>query len=122
MSDAHQAFGQHVHQEPSDKLTDLQRHDLLPVIAVVFIAEPDLIVTHVDQALVADGDTMGVSGEIADDAVSSIQTVLAIHHPVFLHQGVEHLVDLIVVGDTTKLSFGGAVSQCADQTAPVMTR
>ena len=83
--DSHKPFRQDVHQEPSDKLTVIQRHDLLPEIPIVFVAESNLILLDVDQVLIADRDSVCVSGEISDHTIGAVQAVTAIHAPVFLH-------------------------------------
>lgn len=70
-----------MHQEATDKFFRLQRHELVPVIPVVFVVEPDLVVLDVDNALVADRDAMGVSSQIADNAVCLCQAIATVYHP-----------------------------------------
>ena len=74
-----------MHQEPADKLTVMQGHDLVLTIPVVFVMEPYLILVDVDNTLITDRDTMRITCEITDDAVGSVQAVFAVHPPVFLH-------------------------------------
>ena len=85
MSDSHKPFGQDMHQESADKFTIMQWHDLLPVIPIVFVAESNLILLDVDKSLIADRDSVRVSGEITDDTICAVQAVSAIYDPVFLH-------------------------------------
>jgi len=72
MTDAHQPFGQYVHQEPADKLAVMQGHDLVLIIPVVFVVEPNLILLDVDDTLIADRNAMRITCEVSDDAVGSI--------------------------------------------------
>jgi hypothetical protein len=109
-------------EEPADKLTVMQRHDLLSIISIVLIVEPDFVVLNVDDALIANRYSMRVSGQIADDAVGSFLAAFAVHHPVFLHQGIKDFIDLIFVGHTTELTLGGTLAQCTDEVAPVVAR
>ncbi len=101
------------------KLAVFERHGLLPIVPIVFVAKLNFIILQADNALITNRDSMGVSGKIADDAVGSVETVFAIYHPVFLHQGIEHFIDLIFVSDATEFPLACTVSQCTDQVASV---
>ena len=120
MTDAHQAFGQYMQQETADKLAVMQRHDLGLIIPIVFIAEADSILVDVDNALIADRDTMRITREIAYDAVGAIQAVLAIHHPVFLHQLVKHDIDFARMSHSTEIVLIDGTSQCTDHITAIM--
>jgi len=52
VTDAHQPFGQYVHQESADKLYTVQLHGFGVVIPIVFVTEVDLILSHVDNTLI----------------------------------------------------------------------
>ena len=66
VADAHEAFGQHVEEEAAQKLGCLELHDASPAaMGVILPAEVDELAVEADQAVVRDGDAMGVAAEIA---------------------------------------------------------
>ncbi len=111
-----------MHQEPADKLITMQPHDLLLIIPIVLVSEPNLILLLIDNTLIADRNTVRISRQISDDTLHAVQTVLAIHHPVFLHQLIEHTVNFTGVGDATELALICLTTQRTDQIAPEVTR
>ena len=110
-----------MHQEAADKLAAIQSHNLRLVLPVVFVAELNLIFVDADNTVIGDGNAMGITSEITDYAVGAIQTMLALHDPVFLHQLVQHAIDFIVVSDTLKLTFICTGAQRTDQVATIVT-
>jgi hypothetical protein len=70
MADAVKALGQHVQQKAPDQLVRVKPHRLpaaRAVDAMVLPAERDACVVGCNEAAVRDGDTMRVTGEIAQD-------------------------------------------------------
>lgn len=70
MPDAVEAIREHMHQEPADELIRGQAHYLHSVAAldpIVFPAEGHDVGIGADQAVVRDGDAVGVSAEIGED-------------------------------------------------------
>jgi len=110
-----------MHQEAPDKLVAIQGHNLQLVVPVVFIAELNLIFVDADNTLIGDGNAMSITGEISDHAVGSIDTRLAIHDPIFLHQLIQHAIDFIAVGDTLELTFICTGAKRTDQVATIVT-
>ena len=71
-----EALGQHVHQEAPDKLVRVKPHRLPAARAVdtiVLATERDAGVVGGNEATVRDGDTMRVTGEIAQYPVDAPQ-------------------------------------------------
>ena len=65
VSDAHEAFWQDVEEEAAQELGCLELHDaLLTAVGVILPAEADVFSVEADQAVVGDGDAMGVAAEI----------------------------------------------------------
>ncbi len=65
MPDSYVSMREHVEEEPPDKLVGLDGHGLLFVaIGVVPPAEGDLAVMKREDAVVADGDPVGVPAEV----------------------------------------------------------
>ena len=84
MADAVEAPGQHVQEKAADELVRVKPHRLpaaRPVDAIVFPAERDAGVVGCDEAAVRDGDTVGVTGKIAQHLLRSGERRLAIDDP-----------------------------------------
>ena len=64
-----------------------ERHSAaLAVVRVVLPAERDVRIGHLDQAMVGDGDAMGVAGQIVQYVLRPTERLLRVHHPVFAEQ------------------------------------
>ncbi len=122
MADTHKTRGQDVHQEAADKFTCLQCHQLLPVIPVVFVPELYLVVLDVNDALIADRDTMCITRQVPYNGVCLVQAVSAIDYPLFLHQGIEHCVYFTGFCDAMELTVVRTAPQGCDQIASVVAR
>jgi len=62
VSDPNQSPGQDMHGNPSDKLQIIQSHlQLLSALTVVFVAEGDLFLANVHNAMIGDRYFVGVS-------------------------------------------------------------
>src|SRR5271165_5099026 len=73
---------QHMDQEAADELPGLEGHGLLAVvIPVILPAEADLAVVHGDQAVVGDGDAVGIPPDIVEDLCRSGERSLRVDHP-----------------------------------------
>ena len=71
-------------EHAADELGRRQRHGLLtrrPVSAVVGVAEAHGAVVEAAQALVADGDPVGVAAEVVEDLFGAGEGALRIDHP-----------------------------------------
>ena len=80
-----EALGQHVHQEAPDKLVRVKPHRLpaaWAVDAIVLPTERDAGVVGYNEATVRDGDTMRVTGEIAQHLLGSRERRRAVDYPV----------------------------------------
>ena len=84
MADAVQTFGQHVHEEPPDKLMRRQRHGGVaarPLHPVVLDLKGDAAGIGADQPAVGDGDAVGIAGEIGQHRLWSGEGRLAVDEP-----------------------------------------
>src|SRR5512138_643899 len=69
-------------KKPSDKLVGLKGHRLLTVLVCVIPPEEgDLAVSDGEEAGVTDGDSMGISAEVLQDALRAIEGRFAIDDP-----------------------------------------
>ena len=65
VADAHEARGQDRQQEAADELGSIEGHDpLLVVVAIILPAERDVPLFACEQAMIGDGDVVGVTAEI----------------------------------------------------------
>ena len=80
--DPHEALGEHVEQEAADKLLRGEAHHfgLVPM-RVVSVVEADLAVLAVQDALVANGDPMGIAPEVAEHRFGTAEGGLGVDHP-----------------------------------------
>ncbi len=84
VTDAMEALRQHMDQEAADELVGTECHhpvSLGTIEAVVLPLECDAVVVERDQAVVGDGDAMGVAREIAQDFRGSPEWAFAVDHP-----------------------------------------
>ena len=83
VADADEAFGEQVQQEATQKLVQRQRHQsLLIIMSRVAPAKGDLAIGERDQAVVGDGDAMGVAAQILEHVLGASEGGLAVDHPV----------------------------------------
>jgi hypothetical protein len=69
VSDADEASGQNMLAEPAQELEGGERHDaLLVTVRVVFPSKAYALTVEAEQALVADGDAVGIAAEIPQHA------------------------------------------------------
>ena len=75
-------------QETADELIGLERHHfLLIVVGVVLPSKLDIAFVHCNQAVVGDGDTMGVTSEVVEHLLWAGERRLRIHNPLLLPHG-----------------------------------
>jgi len=76
---------QNMKKEPSDKLVCLERHSLLTVmVCIIPPEEGNLAVSDGEDAVITDGDPMGISAEVLQDPLGAIEGRFAIDDPLFM--------------------------------------
>jgi hypothetical protein len=71
-------------KEPSDKLVGLKGHRLLAVmVCIIPPEEGDLAVSECEDAVITDGDPVGISAEVLKDPLGAIEGGFAIDDPLF---------------------------------------
>ena len=84
MSDAHEAARQHMQQETPEKFGAVKPHSLDTIpLATIAVGEADPPVTHVEESIVRDGDTMRITAEIIQDACRPCKGCLGVDDPLF---------------------------------------
>ena len=94
---------QDMEQEAADELVRRERHDALPlrtIAAVVFVAEGDAGLVEPKQALVGDGDPMGIAREIGEHGLRAGERRLGVDHPSLLLDRSKMTQEQAVVGET----------------------
>ena len=82
MTYPHITFGQNVKQEPSDKFICFERHGLLAVIIGIIPPEKrDMAIPNGEDAVIADGDPVGISAEVLKNAFGTIKGRFAVDNP-----------------------------------------
>ena len=77
-------IGKHMEQEPADKLLSTYSHLLARItIATVSVPEGDQAILDFHDAVVGNGNTMGVSAEIVQYLLRAVERRLGIDHPIF---------------------------------------
>lgn len=80
-------------EEPSNELIRLESHGFLFIsIGVVPPAEGDITILDFEDTIIADSDPVGISAEIFEDTLGTIEGRLAIDNPFFMVElSSEHL-------------------------------
>src|SRR5271157_2198844 len=102
VADAVEALGQHVHKKAPDELVRVKPHGLpaaRTVDAIVLPAERDAGVVGCNEAAVRDGDTVGVTGKIAQHLLWSRERRLAIDDPLDAPQWGDEALEGLLVGE-----------------------
>ena len=66
-------------------------------VSIISPAEGDLVVLEGDEAMVGDGDAMGVAGEIAENMMGTAEGWLGIDDPVLTEQGAQESTEGFLV-------------------------
>ena len=94
MADANQTAGQDVKQESAQKLMCGNGHDiLLAGVCIVSPAEGDAIALNGHEAMVGNGDAVGVAGQVVENMFGAPERWLGINHPVLLPELPEEVVE-----------------------------
>jgi hypothetical protein len=83
VSDANQPLGQNVNEEASQELIRGNGHDLLlAAVSIIPPAERDAIVFEGHEAMVGDGDAVGIAGQVVENMFGAAEGRLGINDPV----------------------------------------
>jgi len=83
VADANQSAGQHVKQEAAQELISGNGHDLLlAAVGIISPAEGDAIVLEGHEAMVGNGDAMGVARQVVENVFGTAEGWLGVDDPV----------------------------------------
>jgi hypothetical protein len=90
VADAVEAVGEYVEQEATNELVGRQGHGfLLAVLAIVLVAELHLAVFDIQQAVVGDGDAVGVASQVVENLLGPGKGSFGIDDPFCLAERCE---------------------------------
>ena len=90
VADANECAGKNVEEVSADEFGCWDGHRLgATAILVVLVDERDVAILDRDDALVADGDSMGVARQVFDSVQRAPARRFDVNDPVFVVQGVE---------------------------------
>jgi hypothetical protein len=85
VTDAHEAVGQDVEEEATDKFIGIQNDGLFSIsIFAIPIAQGDLAVLDSENAVIGESDTMGVAAEVVENGVGGTEGLFRIDVPILL--------------------------------------
>src|SRR5258706_9266403 len=86
-ADGHEPLRQNMQHKPPQEFVGADRHlPLLVAVGVVFPSEGDLTISQLDEAMVGNGDPMGVPRQVVEHMFGSAKRRLGIDHPVLAEQ------------------------------------
>ena len=82
MADTDEAIGQDVEQEAAKELHGIESHHLLAVvIAIVLVMEANAASVEGDQAVLGDGDAVGIASQVGKDLSGAAEGPLGVDDP-----------------------------------------
>jgi len=85
MTYLHKPVGQYMQKEPSDKLMDIQRHNLFFIsVRVITPEEGHFAILKLEETVITDGYSVGISAEVLKDSFYAVKRGLAIDNPLLL--------------------------------------
>ena len=84
VADTVKTVRQNVQQETADELVRIERHEAVARVAfasIILPLEGDTPAVEGDETGVANGDAVGVAGEISEDGLGSAERTLSVDHP-----------------------------------------
>ena len=114
VADADEALGEDVEQETPDELGKGKRQSSRSTAAVVLEAEGDGSVVDVQQAVVRDGDAVGVAGEVLQDVLGVLEGGLGVDDPLGATGLAQELLEglRVPVASESSMELQAAVSEC----------
>jgi hypothetical protein len=92
-------------QKATQELIDVESHEaFLVVMSGVSPAESNPIIVQRHEAVVGDGNAMGVSAQVAEHLVGSAEGWLTVNHPVMPEQLAEELPEELGLSEGLELS------------------
>jgi len=85
VTDTHEAIGQDVEEEAADEFVGIERDGLFSIpIFSISIAQDDLAVLDVEDAVVGERDAVGVAAEVVEDGLWGAERFFCVDDPALL--------------------------------------
>jgi hypothetical protein len=82
VADTDEAVGDHVEEEAPEEFVDIEVHDLHPIaVGVVPPAKPDAAVGQGEEAVVGEGDAVGIAAEVGEYVLGPGEGRFAVDDP-----------------------------------------
>ena len=124
MADAHEPSGKHVQEKAPQELLYRQGQEALLVsVGGVSPAKGDLVTDQRDEAMVGDGNAMGVGAQVVKDILGASERWLAVNNPVLAEEGAEgrckgfRFCQRLEVPVETELAVGEGALETRDELA-----
>ena len=103
VSDTHQTAGQNVQQEAAQELMCGNGHELLlAAVGMVSPAEGDAIALKGHEAMVGDGDAVGIASQVVENMFGAAEGRLGVNDPGLLAEFPEEVVERVRRGELLK--------------------
>jgi hypothetical protein len=129
VTDAAEPFRQHVEQEATDELINLERHHLgLVVGAIILPTEADATVLAGEEPTVGDRDAVGVAPQIFEDLLRATEGALGIDDPFDIAQQLEmpgegrRFPEAYEIAEELQLAFVERRLQALQEQTPIQSR
>src|SRR5262249_13222883 len=87
VANPHESFGENVEKEAPLKLESGQGHYLLlATMGVILPSEGDSLSIEGDQAMIGNGNTMGIAAQVAQHVHGAAEGWSGVDHPVFIYR------------------------------------
>jgi len=105
VADTHESGWKNVEEETPNKFHGAQGHGVfLIAVGVVLPVEADFADLEGLDAVVGDGDPMGVAGEVLEHLLGTAERSLGVHDPLFVAYGLEPALPCPGMGELEELS------------------
>ena len=95
----HEPVGEDVEKEPPDELGGVEGHDLLFIaVGIILPQKGDPAILHADDAVVGNGDPVGISPEVTKDGLRPVEGRLGVDHPLLRVEASEEGCEVLLGG------------------------
>ena len=111
VADADKARGQDVEEKAAQELEGVEREGFFhTAVTVILPAEKDAAVLDLEQAMIGDGNAVGVAAEIVDDLGGAAEGLLGVDDPAWAAGGLQPAAEGFGVGEPGEIAEEGKLS------------
>ena len=110
MPNPDKTFWRYVHQKPSYKFnTGKSQFFPLSIVPVILYRKSNVFIVHTDDAVIADGNPMGILSKVVNHRLCAVKSFLTIRNPfriiTEINQFFEHIMVTVFFGSSMKLKL-----------------